>query len=226
MKTKSAYNKQFEIFIILAFSIFSITLWDSLLIYPIKFFVVLLHEISHSIMTIITGGKVNEIFISFDLGGSTLTSGGHKLLIASAGYLGSLIFGAVLFIAGYNKKHTKLICTIVSIIILLHTIGYIQYGTQIVFALSISLFLFFLPRYFNTIIFSYILKFIGLTSSLYVLSDIMDDLITTSLRETDAQAIEFITGIPSLVIGIIWLSISIVIIYFLIRYSFKKGITI
>ena len=224
MKLKSEHYKQYEIYIILSFSIFSVVFWNSSIIYPIKFFVVLLHEISHSIMTIITGGSVQEIFISFNLGGSTLTIGGNRLLIASAGYLGSVIFGTVLFFAGYNKKQTVLICTVVSLIIFLHTIGYIQGGIQIVLGLAFSLFLFFMPRYFNSIIFTYILKFIGLTSSLYVVSDIIEDLITTSLRETDAQAIEFITGIPSIVIGLVWLFISILTIYFLIRYSYKKGL--
>jgi len=176
-------------------------------------------------MAIVTGGSVKEIFISFELGGSTVISGGNTLLIASAGYLGSLTFGAILFIAAYNKKRTKLICTIVSVLIFLHTVGYIQLGVQIAYALILSLFLFLMPRYFNSIAFAYVLKFIGITSSLYVLSDIMDDLITTTIRETDAQAIEFITGIPSLIVAIVWLLISVISIYFLIRYSFRKGLT-
>ncbi len=225
MKSTLSNNPHSETYIILFFSVISILLWNSYLIYPIKIFVIFLHEISHSIVTIITGGSVTEIFISFDLGGSTLTSGGNKLLIASAGYLGSLFFGAILFIAAYNKKRTKLICSIISILVLLHTIGYIQQGKQIVLGLLISSFLFFTPRFLTGVLLSYLLKFIGFASSLYVLSDIVEDLFTTSLRETDAQAIEFITGVPSLVIAFLWFIISILTIYFLIRYSFRKGIT-
>jgi len=219
-KTKQQLN---ELVIILAITIFSIIFWDSFFIYPIKVFVIVLHEISHAIAAIITGGTVRSISISSYLGGVTKTNGGNSLVIASAGYLGSLIFGALLFISAYNNKLRKPIATILSVIILLSTIGYIKENIQVFFGLLISVFFFLLPRFFNEFITTFFLKFIGLISCFYVLTDIKNDLITTSIRETDAQVIEFLTGFPSLAIGFIWLVISIIIVYFVVKYGIVKS---
>ncbi len=222
-KKKSNIKRQTnELFIIFGIALFSIIFWDSFIIYPIKFFVVILHEISHAIATIITGGVVKSITVTLDLGGITKTNGGNYLIIASAGYLGSLIIGGFLFYSAYNLRTRKITSTILAIIILLCTVGYLKGNIQIFLGLIISFLFYLLPRYFNETVASYFLKFIGLVSCLYVLTDIKNDLITTSIRETDAQAIEFITGIPSLLIGFSWLFISLLVIYFLIKYILKN----
>jgi hypothetical protein len=213
-----------ELLVIIGIVIFSIIFWDSYFIYPIKFFVIILHEISHAIATIVTGGVVKSILISFDLGGVTQTNGGNSIIIASAGYLGSLVIGAFLFVSAYDIKIRKITLTVLSVVLLLSVVGYMQGNIQVFFGLLISIFFFLLPRYLNEIIVSYFLKFIGLISSLYVLTDIKNDLLTTSIRETDAQVIEFLTGIPSLVIGFIMLVISLAVVYVVIRYSLVKSI--
>ena len=225
-KKKEIISKQLnEVFIILAITLFSIIFWDSFFIYPIKIFVVVLHEISHAIAAIVSGGTVKSISISSYLGGITKTNGGNSLVIASAGYLGSLVIGALLFISAYNIKIRKPFTTILSIIILLSTIGYMKGNIQIFLSLLISIFFFLLPRFFNEYIVANFLKFIGLISCLYVLTDIKNDLLTTSIRETDAQVIEFITGFPSLAIGFVWLVVSIVVVYFVVRYGIVKSST-
>ncbi len=221
-KNKQTVKKQINEFLIIAgIILFSILFWDSVFIYPIKFFVVILHETSHAIVTIITGGTVKSIYITSYLGGITKSNGGNSLLIASAGYIGSLIIGALLFISAYNIKVRTITTKVLSIILLLITVGYLKGSLSVFFGLMVSIFFFFLPEYFNKVFASFFLKFIGLISCLYVLTDIKNDLITTSIRETDAQIIEFITGIPSLAVGFLWLVISLLTVYFLIRYSLR-----
>jgi hypothetical protein len=95
-KIKSEQNKT-DIYIPLGISIFSLILWDSSIIYPIKIFVVLLHEISHAIAAIVSGGSVESISLDLNLAGNTVTKGGNQILIALSGYLGSLIFGLLNF---------------------------------------------------------------------------------------------------------------------------------
>jgi hypothetical protein len=67
-------------------------------LYPFALFVTLIHESSHALATIATGGVVDQIQISPDLSGVTRTGGGLRPLIDSAGYLGATMAGVGLLL--------------------------------------------------------------------------------------------------------------------------------
>lgn len=69
--------------------------WNTPLLLPVKLFVVLLHEISHGVAALLTGGSVERLVVSHDEGGLAFTRGGSRFLILSAGYLGSALWGAL-----------------------------------------------------------------------------------------------------------------------------------
>jgi hypothetical protein len=71
-------------------------LWPTPVIYPLKLFVVLLHEIGHGLAAIATGGSIDRIAITPDQGGVCYCMGGNALVTLSAGYLGSLAFGVAM----------------------------------------------------------------------------------------------------------------------------------
>lgn len=201
----------------------TIILWDSIIIYPVKLFVVLLHEISHGIMAVISGGKIISIQISENLGGQCITSGGVSFLVASAGYLGSLLFGSAIFISSYNKKYSSWITTIIAVLLILFSANYIIGPVGIILSLLYSAVLYISPRYFNKTIHMYLMKSLGLISSLYVLVDIKEDLLTLNYRESDTNILETVTGINAAAWGLLWFIISAIIIYFLLRFSFSRG---
>lgn len=201
----------------------TIILWDSIIIYPVKLFVVLLHEISHGIMAVISGGKIISIQISENLGGQCITSGGVSFLVASAGYLGSLLFGSAIFISSYNKKYSSWITTIIAVLLILFSANYIIGPVGIILSLLYSAVLYLSPRYFNKTIHMYLMKSLGLISSLYVLVDIKEDLLTLNYRESDTNILETVTGINAAAWGLLWFIISAIIIYFLLRFSFSRG---
>ncbi len=222
-KLTKQQKKNLELGIAIIISLLTILLWKSIIIYPIKIFVVLLHEISHGIAAIMSGGNIIKIIITPELGGETVTTGGVKFLIASSGYLGSLFFGAMLFYSAYNKKFSMWFNTIVAVIILLITVNYLEGSFTIIFSLTFALFLFLSPRMLNDLVHSYSMKILGLISSLYILIDIKEDLITLRIVPSDAQMLADITGIPAFVWGLLWLSVAVVIIYYMYRFSYKKG---
>lgn len=53
------------------------------------------HEVSHGVVSMLTGGKFHEFRVARD-GGVCLTSGGDRKLVTSAGYVGTVLLGAVL----------------------------------------------------------------------------------------------------------------------------------
>jgi hypothetical protein len=216
-------KKNLELGIALFISLITILLWNSVVIYPIKIFVVLLHEMSHGLAAILSGGKIIRIIVTRELGGETITSGGLKFVIAASGYLGSLFFGAMMFYSAYNKKFSMWFNTILSIMILLFTVNYIEGSFTIIFALIFALFLFLSPRLLNNMVHSYAMKILGLICSLYVLVDIKEDLLTLRIVPSDAQILADISGIPAFIWGSAWLIVTIVIVYYMYAFSYKKG---
>lgn len=72
----------------------------NIVIYPFRLFETLVHEWSHALMAIATGGRVVGLAINpNDLSGETETMGGWLLPIYSAGYVGAAVAGALLLLA-------------------------------------------------------------------------------------------------------------------------------
>ena len=80
------------------------TFWYTPLVYPLKIFVVLLHELSHALAIWATGGSVDRIVLDPRQGGATWGTGGSAFVALSAGYLGSLLWGTALVAAARWKK--------------------------------------------------------------------------------------------------------------------------
>jgi hypothetical protein len=69
-------------------------------IYPVNLFVTILHELGHALGGIISGGKVEYVQINADGSGKASILGGSAAIILMGGYLGSAIFGNLLFYIG------------------------------------------------------------------------------------------------------------------------------
>src|SRR2546423_12586869 len=84
-------------------------LWTTPLLLPFRLFVTMVHEVSHALVAAATGGQGLGISISLDGPGLTLVRGGNLFLTASAGYVGSGLFGAgPLFLARERRWRRQL----------------------------------------------------------------------------------------------------------------------
>jgi hypothetical protein len=66
--------------------------------YPFQLFVTLVHELSHGLAAVLTGGRFVDFTISFNASGLATTAGGWRWIIIPAGYLGTALFGGVLLL--------------------------------------------------------------------------------------------------------------------------------
>ena len=92
---------------LLGYSLFFVALWllwDTPLVYPLKIFVVLLHETSHAAVAVATGGTIQRIELNPMQGGSCYCPGGNAFLTLSAGYLGSFACGGLMFTAARARR--------------------------------------------------------------------------------------------------------------------------
>jgi len=213
-------NKQIIILIIL--TILSFIFWNTIVVYPVKLFVVLLHELSHGLAAILTGGKIIKVEISYLIGGSCTTQGGSPFLIANAGYLGSILLGGLLFVQSTKSKNIKFIGLFLSLSIFLITFLYIRNSFGIIFGISFSFILFLLTFILPKKILEWILKFIGLVSCFYVLIDIKEDLFSNPPKGTDANLLYQITGINAIFWAVLWGILALIAIIFFLRKSISK----
>jgi len=64
-------------------------LWDTRIIYPLKIFVVFLHEVSHGIAAVAGGGSIAGIQISSNQGGVCQCGGGIRFVTLREAYRGA-----------------------------------------------------------------------------------------------------------------------------------------
>ena len=221
-KLSKQQKEQIELVIVLSILFFAFLLWNTFLIYPIKLFVVLTHEMSHGLSAILSGGKLDSILLTSFLGGESRTIGGNKFIIASAGYLGSLIFGVLLFVSGYREKFRKVFSIVLAILLILFAANYLEGGFGRISAVLFALFFILFPIYLPEIANAYFYKILGIISMAYVAIDIKEDILTNVYRPSDAQFIAEITSISATVWGVLWIFISILTIVLLLRWGYSK----
>lgn len=205
-----------------------IVFWNTILVYPIKLFVVMLHEMSHGLMAIAFGGKIIAIQIDPQIGGycqfQMAFSFWGTFMTGSAGYLGSLFWGSLILVLAVKLERDKYISLVIGIVLLGLSYFVVQsgefFGTAMTAGLGIFMLISF--RYFGSLFHDLWLKFLGITSCAYVILDIKDDLIDRSNVGSDADGIAELIGQSSLFVGIIWMLIAILNLFVVLRYIYKK----
>ncbi len=174
-------------------------LWETPYIFPFKLLVVFFQELSHGLATVLTGGEIEKIEVSPRLGGVCWTIGGSQFLILSAGYLGSLFFGAGILLAVAYSKRDAMITALLGILMVVITAIYVRpiAGFGFVFCLTGGLLLVTAAGVLRHEINDFILMTIGLASCLYAPIDILEDIIFRTVPGSDAEALAKLTNVPS-----------------------------
>jgi len=220
-------SNQKQLLILTLFLVVAIAFWNTPVIYPVKLFVVMLHEMSHGLMAEIFGGDIIKIQIDYCIGGycqyTIPDSFFGRLMIASAGYLGSLMWGAIILIAATRTNQDRKISLIIGLVLLVLSWFVIKTGETfgIVVTVGFALFMLISFKYLSNTFHDYFLKFVGMISCLYVVIDIKNDLIDRTGVGSDADAIAEMTGVPSLAIGILWFIIALVVVFYTLKYAYK-----
>lgn len=189
------------------------------ILYPINLLVTFLHELGHAIGAILTGGSVEEINISKSGAGFTRTRGGNLPIILMGGYLGSALFGNILFLIGAKSPYlSKPLLGLLGAAMIFTGLYWFNSMFTTGFLLLFSLGLFVIVWKTNWS--REVLMFLGLASILYIIQDFNIGPSSDLKKYAEEMVI-----LPAKAWMYIWLVVVLVLFYFNIKFIFKNEIS-
>jgi len=186
--------------------------WNSPVLLPLKWLVIFFHESSHAFATVLTGGTVQSLQIVPEQGGQVISQGGNRFVILSAGYLGSLLCGLLLFMLTVFTEKDRWLTAGLGLLLLIITIWLADTLFSQLFGGLMGLSLCLAARYLPAWVNDLICRLVALTNLLYVPLDIYDDTLARSHLPSDAAMLAEEFGGNSVIWGALWLAISILLI--------------
>jgi hypothetical protein len=187
----------------------------AIILRPINLFVTYLHEFGHAFGAIISGGDVVSLQVNGDGSGVTTTRGGSRQLIIMGGYIGSAIFGNLLFLIGARwPKAAQFTTYILALSMAVAAIIWFNSIFTTTFLLVFGVALYFIAN--KTNLDRDILMFLGLASIIYIIQDF--NVGPTSDLQMYAEEMVFI---PHQIWMYIWLGIVVVLTFFNLRMIFS-----
>ncbi len=239
MKYKVAEDAKPQIYLLLIATIITIALWfipyADYLVYPIRLFVTFIHEGSHVLAALLTGGSVESMTVAPDASGLVnfrYTSAFSALVTSSAGYLGSTAFGVLLLVLIRRAYSARIVLALSAIFVVLMTLlfglfapalnilsGNVSFGSVAFTVASgafLSVGLLAIARFASGRAAQFALSFLAVQCVLNALSDLKTVFYASSPfsspMQTDALNMAQATGLPAIVWVLLWIGISVVMI--------------
>jgi len=219
----------------------SVLLWfipyAEILSYPFRIFVTFIHEGGHAIAALLTGNSVSSLSVATNSSGETYTTQGglfSQVLISSAGYIGSMAFGALLLILIRKSVAARLVLVGSAALIFGLTMiyglfkplfsGFAWSGIPftLVAGTIISVGLFVVARFASAKVASFFVSFLAVQCVLNALLDLKTVFFLSSPfalqgQQTDAVNMANATGVPAMFWAVIWVGLALGILWFAMR---------
>jgi hypothetical protein len=210
----------------------SIILWfipyAEILTYPFRIFVTFIHEGGHAIAALLTGNSVQSLSIATNASGETYTSTGgtfSQMFVASAGYLGSMTFGALLLVLIRKTIAARVVligsAAIVFALTLIYGVispvfsggGWSGIPFTILAGTLLTLGLILVARFASARVATFFVSFLAVQCVLNALLDLKTVFFLSSpfapSVPTDAVNMANATGIPALAWAVIWIAAAL-----------------
>ena len=219
----------------------SVVLWfipyADFLTYPFKIFVTFIHEGGHALAALLTGNSVSSLSVATDTSGETYTSQGgifSQVFISSAGYVGSMVFGALLLILIRKAVAARIVLLSCAVYIfaltmvfgLIKPIFWVRAWSGIPFTLLagliISAGLILIARFASAKVATFFVSFLAVQCVLNALYDLkvvfdLSSPFATSEVHTDAMNMAQATHIPAIFWTVLWIALALGILWFAMR---------
>lgn len=200
----SAWERGRNPFLTVAIALLALALFDTPAVYPLKLFVVFLHELSHGLAAVATGGSIVRIELTTNEAGLCVTRGGSRVLILNAGYLGSLVWGAALLVLGARTRLDRPLVAGLGLVTLTVTLLYLRSPFGFVYGLVSGAALLGVALWLPGFVSDALLRVVGTVSCLYAVWDIASDGLLRDISGSDAHVLGELTGIPGALWATVW----------------------
>lgn len=207
-----------------------LALWSVPVINPIKLVVVLFHELSHVAMAYLTGGVVFGVAVHPGGAGVTIGYGGNDLLIVSAGYIGSLLIGCLLYVLSARWDSDQVWAILCIFICLTLAFGWLNnftavfgYGTMILLILGYF--------WLSPPMKKFFLRWTATTCCLYPILDVSNEVLQSQTAgfvvrgetaRSDVMQLAELTGIAEVYLAVFWVAIGTGLTCFLILWAARQ----
>ena len=218
----------------------SVVLWfipfAEILTYPFRIFVTFIHEGGHAIAALLTGNSVESLSVAMNASGETYTTQGgfiSQVFISSAGYLGSMAFGALLLVLIRKAIAARIVLLCCSVLIFGLTMIYglikpvfsltawsgIPFTLLAGVLLAVGLFL--IARFASARVATFFVSFLAVQCVLNALFDLKTVFFLSSpfapAVPTDAVNMAHATGLPAILWAAVWIALALGILWFAMR---------
>jgi hypothetical protein len=233
MKLRLSQDARPQAMTLLIAAALSIALWfipfADILSYPFRIFVTFIHEGGHAVAALLTGNSVQSLSVAMNASGETYTTQGgmfSQMLVSSAGYLGSMTFGAVLLVLIRRAVAARIVLAGSAVLILILTTVFGLFKPMVsgswgsltgvpftVFAgIALAVGLFAVARFASARVATFVLSMLAVQCVLNALLDLKTVFFLSSpfapSVQTDAANMANATGLPAVLWTIIWILIA------------------
>ena len=218
----------------------SIALWfipfAEVLTYPFHLFVTFIHEGGHAVAALVTGNSVQSLSVAMDGSGETYTTQGgifSRMLIASAGYLGSMAFGALLLVLIRKAVAARFVlaaaaCSVFGLTLVFGLIKPVATGGSlagipftVVAGGTLSAALMTLARFAGRRVAAFFVSLLAVQCILNALLDLKTVFFLSApfsaSAQTDAQNMADATQVPAIFWTVLWIALALGILWFVTR---------
>ncbi len=206
------------------------------LTYPFRIFVTFIHEGGHALAALLTGNSVASLSVATNASGETYTTQGgiiSQVLISSAGYVGSMAFGALLLVLIRKAIAARIVLLSCGILVFAMTMifGFIKpllwvnawsgIPFTLLAGLLISAGLVLIARFASARVATFFVSFLAVQCVLNALFDLKTLFSLSSpfgpTVQTDALNMANATGIPAIFWTVAWIGLALGILWFAMR---------
>lgn len=207
----------------------------SIITYPVRLFVTFVHEAGHALAGLLSGGTVEGFTVSPNGSGLARVSGGNIALIAPAGYLGTALFGTLLFFVTSRKPQwTRGLSVAMGLAIVVLTLSFARpddqqnltaLGIGIGFGLGLVALGLFAPRIITVFLLNTLAILTGLNAAFDLWHVVRNPNPLPGGPVNDAANFASVTPLlPAAVVAFMWAAIAVVMLSAAIYYGLIKPV--
>jgi hypothetical protein len=214
----------------------SLGLWflpyAELLTYPFRIFVTFIHEGGHALAAFVTGNSVRSLTVSADGSGLVYSANSglfSSLFVSSAGYLGAMLFGAMLLWLVRRRVKARFVLASSGVLVLLLAVFFGLLAPlwnltlpglfTLLAGVALPAGLFAAAKYLGPRAATFLVSFLAVQCVLNAVFDLRNVLFASAFTDahTDAANMEAVTGIPSVFWALFWIVVAFVILSLVLR---------